>query len=229
MDGSYFAITLSVIYSSVTVFATLLDLFNRSSICKNQIEPFRQEEEEICDQEHFAKSSKLSVSNNFKKLRNYILCFSILSNMESIMSVEKSSQKLQYLHGLRAIFSFYVVFCHYRAFCYTSQQKETKLPRVFNTVRVSVTWFFIISAMLSARFNLAKVQQGTFSWWKYILKRYARLTPIFYAAFFTVLYIPLVHGDNSRIPSLVNQCRKVSFKKPKKHFYNFKNVALFEP
>ena len=191
-----------------------MDLFDRSSIGKNQIEPIGQEEEENSDQEHFAKTSKLSVSNNFKKLRRYILCFSILSNIESVMSLEKSSsQKLQYLHGLRAIFSFYVVFCHYRSFCYTSQQKETKLTRVFNSVRLNVTWFFIISAMLNARFNLVKVQQGTFSWWKYILKRYARLTPIFYAAFFTVLYIPLVHGDNSRIPSLVNQCRKVRFSK----------------
>ena len=213
MDGSYFFIILSVIYSSVTVIATLLDLLDRSSICKNQIEPLREGDEENGDLEQCAKISALTVSSNFKKLRKYILCFSILSNIESVMSMETSSQKLQYLHGLRAIFSFYVVFCHYRSFCYTLQQKETKLPRVFSSVRVSVTWFFIISAMLSARVNLAKVQQGTFSWWKYILKRYARLTPIFYAASFTVLYIPLVHGDTSRIPSLVNQCREVRISK----------------
>ena len=203
-------------YCAITIFATLLDLFKRK-FGTNDLPKLPMESENPASKgDNCCNSCQprqvLVLGAIFGKLQKYLLCFSVISNIETVMSMDSKKHQYDYLHGLRAILSFFVVFCHYRSFCFTNAQKKTDLAHVFNLVRISVTNFFIISAMLNARLNLAKLQQGTFSWWKYIVKRYARLCPVFYAAFFTVLYMPLVHGKSSRIPGLVSKCSKVRTK-----------------
>ena len=165
-------------YCAITIFATLLDLFKRK-LETNDSQKLPMESEnpapkgdnchKICQPRQV-----LVLGAILGKLQKYLLCFSVISNIETVMSVDTRKQQYSYLHGLRSILSFFVIFCHHRSFCFSNAQLKTDLPHVFNLVRISVTNFFITSAMLNARLNLAKLKQGTFSWWKYVVKRYAR-------------------------------------------------------
>ena len=143
----------------LTIVATVNDVINRSwngpppwiSLQRGILKTVEVQKKENVNAKITCFRIKKISFTFLKRFYEAVLCFSVLSNVESVMCMTPDNHKLDFLHGLRAILSFSIIFCHYRMWSLTGAQGRTEIANVYDLSRISVSWFFIISAMLNCR------------------------------------------------------------------------------
>ncbi|XP_028401903.1 O-acyltransferase like protein-like [Dendronephthya gigantea] len=130
-------------------------------------------------------------------------CFSCQRNIKFIMNTDVGKSDLTYLHGIRVISMFWIIYIHaneqaYRSFKPIENMKEAEsIQRRFTNMispngAYGVDTFFLLSGLLVMYVNIKKQESnpGRTNWFKYYFHRFWRLTPTY--MFFLLFVAKLV-------------------------------------
>ena len=153
-------------------------------------------------------NKKVDNFESFEKPLEFIITFSIIKNLELIISTKQSLNAVTCFNGIRVISMFWVVLVHIYSFevnyilknsDYTKKHYEPQFSfQAIINASFAVDSFFVMSGVLAAYLNLIEMQkkEGRFPVITYYLHRYLRLTMVyaFVLFFFWTLGVYLGNG-----------------------------------
>ncbi|XP_043578248.1 nose resistant to fluoxetine protein 6-like [Bombus pyrosoma] len=212
----------------------------------NNTNELKSEAEEKCDTDH--EEPVLSEPRQQSRIFQYLLCFSIFSNMHQIFHQEKSEDNTRIFHGLKFLGMVWIITAHSIFYSLHTMGNKIVLYTITDTVPAQIlsnatysvdTYFFISGFLLTHIFLkqrekdkrippiIARANQLV----KMLLKRYIRITP---AYFIVILVVILNFSWHDRV-SLVLPIEQPSSKCSKywwtnilyiNNFYNWDELCL---